>query len=122
MIKGVFIVIVLLLSVSGLCDIIHTLRIWLFSSKRPRNNICVIYLKAEKAVSQLKFIREQYRWCGTDFAEYIIAVTDDLNQENIDALRDMFEDSGFIFCPLSAVPNVLRSLSKGNQDVRFLFR
>lgn len=113
MIKGVLICILLLLAISGICDIIHSVRSWLISSERPRNNISVIYLKEGTALSQLKYIAEQYRWYGTDFAEYYIAVTDELKNNDISDLEKAFAESVFIFCPSSAVPNVIKSLMKG---------
>lgn len=113
MIKGVLICITVLLAVSGLCDIIHTIRSWVFSSKRPRNNYSIIYLKCGDAVSQLKFVNEQYRWYGTDFAEYIIAITDDVSNEELKQLEQAFDGNEYIFCPSVALPNVLRSISSG---------
>lgn len=114
MVKGVLICILLLLAISGLCDIIHSVRSWMISAKRPRYNISVVYLNQETAFSQLKFIAEQYRWYGTDFAEYVIAVTDGVCKKDILNYEKTFAEMGFIFCPCSAVENVLRSLMKGN--------
>ena len=92
MIKGILICVLLLLAVSGICDIIHSVRSWLISSERPRNNISVLYLKEGTAFSQLKYIAEQYRWFGADFAEYYIAVTDELKHNDIVDLEKTFAE------------------------------
>lgn len=114
MIKGVLIFILLLLSVSGLCDLIHTIRCWIISSKRPRNNICTVYLNSSNTFSQLRFVLEQYRWYGGDFSEYIVAITDELSDDEVSEYEQIFDKSKIIFCPSSSLANVLKSLKKGN--------
>ncbi|MBP3706341.1 MAG: hypothetical protein J6J13_03715 [Clostridia bacterium] len=114
MIKGALIVILILLSISGICDIVHTIRMWIFAPKRPYNNICVIFLRENQANSQLRFIREQYRWYGNDFAEHIIAVTDDLSEEENNQCKNQFDNSEIIFSTNKAIPNIMRSLTKGS--------
>lgn len=114
MVKGVLICIVLLLAISGLCDIIHNIRSWVLSSKKPRNTISVVYLREDSAFSQLKYIAEQHHWYGTDFAEYYIAITDELSYKEIENYENNFAKYGFIFCPSAVVSNVLKSLMKGN--------
>ncbi len=69
-------VIVLFLSVVGLCDIIHTLKTSLWYTKKQNSKILLCLLRDAKADVQLGFVAEQYRWFGHKYADRIYAVKD----------------------------------------------
>ena len=79
MIEVVLNTIVIILVVLGICELIHSLRLFFTLPKRRYYNYSLIYLKKGKAIKQLKFAIEQRRWFGDTYAEFVIAVYDDLD-------------------------------------------
>lgn len=65
----------LFLSVVGLCDIIHCVRISLLDIKSESNKILCCKLKGKLADLQLRFVVEQYNWFGRKYADKIVAIS-----------------------------------------------
>ena len=68
-------ILILGLAILGLCDVIHTLRLFLFAGRKKQGtNVLFCFLCDSKAELQLKFVAEQYRWHGRGLADKVIAI------------------------------------------------
>lgn len=112
MVKVILIIAVSLLAISGICELIHSICILMVIPRRPVNNYCVLYLDSENAYYQLRFAVEQMRWQNNHFAEKIIAVTDEADDEQLNKCKILVEENGIILCPSDALANVIRSISE----------
>lgn len=112
MIESVLLVIGVLLAVSGLCEFIHTVRLLFILPKKCNKGINLLWLKKGKAISQLKFAYEQIRWYGNTYADHIIAVTSDLDQEELEECKKYTENSDIILCPSDVLSHIAECISE----------
>lgn len=64
----------LFLAVLGLSDIIHSIVLRFYYSKKNKGKVMCCILKGEIADIQLRYVIEQYNWMGEKYADKIIAV------------------------------------------------
>ncbi len=65
---------VLILSLIGLCEILHRLWMLILKPKTDAQKFLILLLKDENAQQQLNFAQEHLRWAGKECANGIIAV------------------------------------------------
>lgn len=109
-IEGIFISLGFILAILGLCELLHTVHLATFYKKREVRLLSVIFLKPEQAVSQLMFAAEQKRWLGSDFAEYIIGVTDNLSEKELDDCKLLASKNAIILCSKDILSRVTENL------------
>lgn len=112
MIEIVLISIVAIFSVLGICELIHAVRLFFIVPKRRYYNYSLIYLKKGKALKQLKFAIEQRKWFGDTYAEFIIAVYDNLNDEELNYCSSLAKYYDVVICPIQITEDVIKSISK----------
>ena len=112
MIEIIFISIVAILSVLGICEVIHAVRLLLLLPERRYYNYSLLYLKKGKAISQLKFAVEQRKWFGDTYAEFIIAVYDDLDSEELKTCSELVKKDDVVICPIQITEDIIRGISK----------
>ncbi len=112
MIEIILMSIVAILSVLGICEIIHAVKLFLIIPKRRYYNYSLIYLKKGKAPSQLKLAVEQRKWFGDTYAEFIIAVYDDLDVEELEFCSELVKKDDVVICPIQITEDVIKSISK----------
>ncbi|MCQ2441241.1 MAG: hypothetical protein MJ076_05045 [Clostridia bacterium] len=98
MVKAVLIIITILFAVSGLCEFIHSLRLFFILPEKDRKSLCIIKLEPQKAVQQVKFVLEQSNWLGSLYAERIVAVCDGIDGAELEICRKMVEESEIMLC------------------------
>ncbi|MBR4073569.1 MAG: hypothetical protein IKK24_06470 [Clostridia bacterium] len=111
-IKGIIIIIGFIFAIIGLCEFIHTVKLMFLASRKKCKTVSVVWLKSNSAVEQISFVSEQLCWLGGDFAEYVIAVTDEIDKDELDNCRSFAEGRSIIFCAESALTGLLCRLSK----------
>lgn len=109
-IEGIFISFGVILAILGLCELLHTIHLATFFRKRDVKLLSVIFLKPEQAMSQLQFAAEQKRWLGSDFAEYVVGVTDGLSDSEINGFKTFAEQNGIILCSKEMLSRVSENL------------
>jgi len=72
--------------------------------------LCVVVLKPEAAVSQLRFAAEQQNWLGEDYAKYIIALTDGINSEELEDCKLLADDREIILCGTDELSRVIKNI------------
>ena len=110
-IEAILIAIGVILAVFGLSELLHTVRLALTLKKKEVKLLSVIFLKSGDAVSQLCFAAEQRNWLGGDFAEYVVAVTDDITNGELTECKEFAEKSGFVLCRKSELLRVAENLT-----------
>lgn len=111
MIETVLLAIGVILAVSGLCELIHTIRLFFIMPKKGRRGMMIIWLKSGIAEQQIKFAQTQYAWYGDTYADHIIAVTSELCEEELDFCRNLTADKNIILCPSEALTHVAECIS-----------
>ena len=114
-IKTILTVIGFILAVIGLCELIHATRLTFLSPKIKKKSISVIWLKPDSAMEQIGFAAEQLCWQGNDYADYTLAVTDLLTEEELDGCRPTANGRNIIFCKASNLEGLLCRLLN-NED------
>ena len=112
MIEIVLNTIFIILVVLGICELIYSLRLFFILPKRRYYNYSLIYLKKGKAIKQLKFVIEQRRWFGDTYAEFVIAVYDDLDSLELKACSELVKKHDVVICPIQITEDVIKSISK----------
>lgn len=106
MIETVLLAIGIIFAVSGLCDLIHTIRLAFIMPKKGRRGIVLLWLKSGIAEQQIKFAMAQITWYGNTYADHIIAVTSELSDEELAECRSLTADNDIILCPIDALTHV----------------
>lgn len=78
MVKGILIAALLVLAVSGICEIIHLIRLSLVSDGKKNTNYALVFLRNGRALCQLRYMYEQFLWQGNAYADTIIGIDYDL--------------------------------------------
>lgn len=99
------------LCILGLADIIHAIRLCVFSPKNKAITYLVIYLKADDPESQLKYVGEQYLWQGRRLADNVIAVNTALSEDASESCEKIAEKYNIIFCSSDELCNAVELLS-----------
>lgn len=74
MIKTLLLIVVALLTVSGLCELLHLIRLSLFIKRGRKCVFTLVILRSGTALEQLSFAALQRRWLGELYSVHIIAV------------------------------------------------
>ena len=98
MVESFLIFCILFLSVIGLCEIIYLIRKFATYPGVKTVSYAVIYLESGHALKQLKFLCQKIRWQGVEFANSIIAVTDYLDNKEIDLCTNFALENNVILC------------------------
>ena len=78
----VFIFIFTIPAILGLAEILHTVKVLLFSSNRCHNTTLIIVPEDDNFSKQLIYASEQYRWHGDSYAKKIVVLDYLLSEEN----------------------------------------
>lgn len=109
-IEGIFISLGVILAILGLCELLHTIHLASIFKKKQVKLLSVVFLKPEHSVLQLKFATEQRRWLGSDFAEYVIGVTDGITDTELKVCELFAKENGIILCSKELLSRVADNL------------
>lgn len=99
----------LFLSVIGLCDIIHSLRLSFLNVKHSKSKVVCCILKDDLADLQLQFVIEQYNWSGKRYADEIIAVNCLDDPQLIERCRRIAHNNKVRFVEKCEIHNLLNT-------------
>ena len=83
MVNLVLISLLLIFSVLGICDLIYTIRLLFYNPKIRTESYPFLVLRKGYAIKQLNFIWQKIKWYGDEFSIGIIAVTDQLDYNEL---------------------------------------
>lgn len=73
--------------VGGVCDFLHILKMKMLKPQPLSKNYSVIVLDGECALNQLVFQWQKIVWYGNEFSFGIIAITDNLTDNQLDCCK-----------------------------------
>lgn len=94
---------VILFSVMGICEFIYILRMFFYYPNTRSNDYLIIVLKSGYALKQLNYVWQKLRWHGDSFATGIIAVTDDIKENELLDCNIFIKSKNIILCTKSTV-------------------
>ena len=94
--KIVFLVVVLLFAIFGLSEFLHILKLKIIFPKKNLNSHVVVNLQNGIAEKQLFFVCEQMRWYGKNYADFIIPIVSNLDEESYINCKQIAEKYGVI--------------------------
>ena len=100
-----------ILAVFGLGELLHTIRLAFICRKKEVKLLSVVFLRSGSAVAQLYFAAEQRNWLGGDFAEYVVAVIDDIDDDELAECREVASQKGFVLCKKSELLRISENLT-----------
>ncbi|MBO7519737.1 MAG: hypothetical protein J6T73_03065 [Clostridia bacterium] len=113
MIEAFLLTLAVIFASLGICDFLHTLKTALLFPGIRTKNYCVVFLKAEYAVCQLRFFSAKLRWYGDEFADGIIAVTDELNKSEIALCEKYCYGANIRLCRFCDINNTIGETNEG---------
>lgn len=109
MIKYILTAICLCLSMLGLAEFLHTLKIRLLSSGKRGFMCAVLFLRPGFPERQLAFAAEQRLWHGNRFADTVIAVNGGLSAVESAEAQATAKKYGIVYCGASSDLSALLS-------------
>ncbi len=85
----VIFLLILFFSIVGLCDIFQSVRLALLKTKNRNNRIVFCILKDDFAELDLRYVIEQYKWSGKQFAHKIVAINHLEDKEVLECCREL---------------------------------
>ncbi len=114
MVKAILSFIFVLFAISGICDLIHTVRLFFLSPSVKFKSYIVASLMPGIAIEQLKCLSEKQRWNGEGYATKIIALTDNLSLDEINSCNEFFNNN-IVLTQFKNLENLLKEISIENQ-------
>ncbi len=99
----------LCLSMLGLAEFLHAVKIRLLNIGKRGLMYSVIFLRPTLPERQIAFAAEQRLWLGGSFADTVIAVSDGLSAEGEAACKAAAEKYGIILCNAKELAEVLEA-------------
>ncbi|MBR4911162.1 MAG: hypothetical protein IKZ47_07595 [Clostridia bacterium] len=118
MIKTIILTLAVTFSALGICDFLHTLRSTLLLPDVKTNKYSVLFLKHGHALSQLRFISFKLRWYGGEFADRVLAISDDLDPAEIALCEKYSYGSSIRICSLCDISSIINLYETGETDER----
>ena len=98
MIKIILIIHFGIMALLGLTEMFHAVKLIFISPDESAQSYSVIVLTAGCAAEQLRYAYEQRLWLGSAYADDIIAVVSNLDNDEISECTSFAEDRGIILC------------------------
>ena len=98
MVKYILLAIMLCLSMLGLAEFLHGLKIRLTAPGKRAATYLLVFLSEDNAERQIMSVAEQRLWLGGDYCDRIIAVNTGLSDESDRACRYIAEKYGIYYC------------------------
>lgn len=85
---------IIFLSIVGLSEVIHTLQLKLYKTKST-NKIMLCILNDSTAELDLRYIAEQYKWFGREFADQIFCINNIKSSDTYNLLNQLVKQNNF---------------------------
>ena len=101
LIRYIIIATLLCLSMLGLAELLHGIKIRLTAPRHRALTYSVVFLSGDDPEEQLLFAVGQKMWLGSSYSDYIIAVNNGLDEKGDKACRYIAEKYGANYLTLS---------------------
>jgi len=109
--EAILIAIGVILAVFGLSELLHTIRLAFIFKEKKSKLLSIVFLKPGSAMSQLCFAAEQHNWLGGDFADYVLAVTDNISDDELSECKELAQKRGLVLCRKAELLRVAENLT-----------
>ncbi|MBQ8203296.1 MAG: hypothetical protein IJZ75_03350 [Clostridia bacterium] len=110
MVKGILISCVFLLAVAGICEVIHLIRLYFVSDGKKMPTYSLVFLRQGRAINQLRYEYEQRLWQGGTYAETVIAVDKELDEDERKLCYEFARKKDIIIAPAEMLGRILDTL------------
>ncbi len=97
-VKSILIILLTVLVVLGICELLYILKMIFFYPGVRLNNYALVVLKSNFAVKQLNYIWQKIKWLGDSYAVGIIAISDNLDENEILNCIDFICGKNIVLC------------------------
>lgn len=111
MFKLILMAVVIVLACMGLAELLHLLRSCFIAPKGEVKTFMVVWLDGDDAVHRLNYAANQLNWLGRRYAEYRIAVYDNLSADVYEDCAKLAQKYDMIYCPSEVVGHIIYTLS-----------
>ncbi len=102
----------LIICIVGLAEILHSVKLFLFSSNKKSSTYSLVILSNENYLGQLRYVAEQRNWLGSKYADYVVAINDFLDFDNINKASTFAKSKGIMICSLKQFESVILYFKK----------
>ena len=113
MIEALLLTFAVIFASLGVCEFLHTLKTAFLFPGIKTKSCCVIFLRTQYAICQLRFFAAKLRWYGSEFADGVIAVTDELSQNEIALCEKYCYGANIRLCRLGDIINKIGDKDEG---------
>lgn len=91
--------------IAGICEFFYLIRLLFYFPKTRTKCYSFIVLKENFALKQLNFIWQKIKWQGEDFADGIIALTDNIKADELLNCKKFVTNKNIILCTSDSLSN-----------------
>lgn len=103
MIKSLLLVLALIFTVIGICEALYFFRMIFFNPGTYFNKYTIVFLKKNYSIKQLEFLWQKIKWHGSEFATAIIAITDNIDSDEIDCCNRFIIGKNIELCDMKSL-------------------
>ncbi|MBO4433239.1 MAG: hypothetical protein J5852_06905 [Clostridia bacterium] len=107
MIEAILLTLAVVFASLGICEFLHTVKTAFLFPGIKTKNYCILFLKTEYAVCQLRFFAAKLRWYGSEYADGIIAVTDELSKSELASCERFCYGANIRLCRFGDIENII---------------
>ncbi|MBR5473345.1 MAG: hypothetical protein IKU82_05090, partial [Clostridia bacterium] len=96
-------VFLLVFAVLGITEFIYILSMMFYYPKTRTTSYAFIVLKNQYALKQLEFLWQKIKWQGDAFSVGIIAITDNIQQNELNKCFEFIVDKNIMLCTSSEI-------------------
>lgn len=101
MVTTILFVVLLVFAILGITEFFYILNMMFYYPKTRTTSYAFIVLKNQHALKQLEFLWQKNKWQGDAFAIGIIAITDNLQENELSECMEFIIDKNIILCKAS---------------------
>lgn len=109
----IILILAVLLCTLGLAEVIHAVKLYIFSPRKKPLSYLVVYLEKDDPESQLRHLGEKYLWQGKRLADNVIAVNSAVSLESFKPCAEIAAKYNIIYCSAESLCDWSELVFKG---------
>lgn len=97
-VESLLLFVLLLFSVCGICEVVYIFSLLFSHPKIRTENYSFFVLRSGYAIKQLNYIWQKIKWDGDKFAVGIIAICDDIDDDELLECKNFSKNKNIILC------------------------
>lgn len=100
----------MIFAIIGICELIYIVRLLICHPNIRMQNYSLIVLDKNQAIKQLLYLWQKIRWQGDEFAIGIVAITDNLDYDEICECEKFTHNKNITLCMSKNIDECIRLL------------